>query len=325
MYPIIQVPDDAPEQPEQLGTKPKFWFWDAAGRHCLFKEGRPNTGENWAEKICCELCELLGMPHGQYDLATWKHHHGVVSPTFVPRGGRLILGNELLAKFDPDYHGERRVRAQKHTVSRVMAIMRGAMRFAVKVPRGARTVLRPIPIEMPLGYVAPPEIRTVAGVFIGYLMLDALVSNQDRHDENWGLILSSDNRLTLAPTFDHASSLGRNEQDEERSERLKTRDRGRSIERYVERARSALYAKVGEKALTTLAAFEEAAKLPEVREAKGYWFSRLGAVSLADFRGIFENIPASEITVPAREFALKMLEINRERLLNSEGRTGITV
>ncbi len=325
MYPIIQVPDEAPEQPEQLGTKPKFWFWDAADRHCLFKEGRPNTGENWAEKVCCELCELLGMPHGHYELAIWKRHRGVVTPTFVPRGGRLILGNELLAKFDPDYHGERRVRAQKHTVSRVMAIMRGVMRLAVKVPRGARTVLRPIQIEMPLEYVAPPEIRTVAGVFIGYLMLDALVSNQDRHDENWGLILSSDNRLTLAPTFDHASSLGRNEQDAERLERLKTRDQGHSVERYVERARSALYARVGEKALTTLVAFEEAAKLPEVREAKAYWFGRLAAVGLADFREIFENIPVPEITEPAREFALKMLEINRERLLRSDSRSGASV
>lgn len=322
MYPIIQVPDEAPEQPEQLGTKWKFWYWGADKQRWLFKEGRPNTGENWSEKVCCELCELLRIPHCHYDFARWKGHRGLVSPTFIPDGGRLIVGNELLAKFVSDYHGEHRVRAQKHTVSRVMAIMRGAMRLAVKVPRGARTVLRPMLIEMPLGFVAPPEIRTVAGVFIGYLMLDALVSNQDRHDENWGLILSSDNRLTLAPTFDHASSLGRNEQDAERLERLNTRDQGRSIERYVERARSALYARVGEKALTTLVAFEEAAKLPEVREAKAYWLGRLAAVGLAEFREIFENIPASEITEPARDFALKMLEINRERLLRSDSRSG---
>lgn len=324
MYPIVHVPDDAPEQPEQLGTKPKFWFSDATGLHCLFKEGRPNTGENWAEKVCAELCGLLGIPHGHYEFAIWKHHRGVVSPTFVPRGGRLILGNELLAKFDPDYHGERRVRGQKHTVSRVMAIMRGAMRFAVKVPHGVQTVLRPIPIELPLGYVAPSEIRTVAGMFIGYLMLDALVSNQDRHDENWGLILSPDNRLTLAPTFDHASSLGRNEQDAERSERLKTRDKGRIVERYVERARSALYARAGEKALTTLAAFEEAARLPEVRDAKRHWLGQLEATSLADFQAIFDNVPGSEITKPAREFALKILEINRERLLCSDTHSGTT-
>lgn len=322
MFSIVQVPDEAPEQPEQLGTKLKFWFRDDAGRRCLFKQGRPNTGENWAEKVCCELCELLGIPHAHYDLAVWKNLRGVVSPTFVPRGDRLIFGNELLAKFDPDYHGERRVRAQRHTVSRVMAIMRGSQLLVVKVPHGARTVVRPIRIEMPLEYIAPQEIRTVAGVFIGYLMLDALVGNQDRHDENWGLILSPDNRLTLAPTFDHASSLGRNEQDAERLERLKTRDHGRSIERYVERARSAFYPQIGEKSLTTLAAFEEAAKFLEVRGARNYWLAQLKAISLAAFRRIFENIPASEITEPAMEFALKMLEINRTQLLHGDSLSG---
>jgi hypothetical protein len=54
-------------------------------------------------------------------------------------------------------------------------------------------------------------------------MLDALIGNTDRHHENWGLVLqgTSDHQdLRLAPTFDHASSLGRNETDERREARL---------------------------------------------------------------------------------------------------------
>lgn len=131
MYSIIRVPDEAPEQLEQFGTKSKFWFWDDAGLHCLFKEGRPNTGENWAEKVCCELCELLGLPHCHYELAVWKYHRGVLSPTFVPPDGRLILGNEPLSEFHPEFGGERRVCSQQHMVARVMAIMRGGMRLAI--------------------------------------------------------------------------------------------------------------------------------------------------------------------------------------------------
>lgn len=294
MYAIETVPDDAPDQPEQLGTKYKFWFRDVFGRRCLFKEGRPGTGENWAEKVCSELCTLLGIPHGHYELAVWRNHKGVVTLMFVPEGGRLVFGNELLAKFVADYDGARRVRAPKHTLSRVMAVMLGV--------RG---------VEMPLGFKPPAEIKDVGGVFLGYLMLDALVGNQDRHDENWGLILLPGNRITLAPTFDHASSLGRNERDEVRIERLTTRDQGRSVERYVERARSALYGRVGEKPLTTLQAFEEAAHLPELREAKGYWLSRLAVTRIADFRLILDNIPPTEISDPAKAFALRMLEINR--------------
>jgi len=298
MYPIIHVPADASDLPEQMGTKPKFWFRDEHNRQCLFKEGRPNTGENWAEKVCCELCELLDIPHAHYDLAIWRERNGVVSPTFVPNGGRLIHGNELLARIIEGYEHEKRFSARQHTVSVVMAIMRG------------------FPIEMPLGYSAPDAVKTAGGVFVSYLMLDALVGNQDRHHENWGLILSKESTITLAPTFDHASSLGRNETDEERVARLTTRDQGRSVEKYAERAKSAFFSNpASEKPLTTVAAFQEAAKL--VPEARDYWLKRLATTGLADYSGIFDNIPPQAITEPAREFALTMLEVNRDRLLRS--------
>lgn len=300
MYPVVSVPDDAPDQLEQLGTKYKFWYRDPNDQRHMFKEGRPGTGENWAEKVACELCQLLRIPHSHYELAVWKDHFGVVTPNFVPEGGRLVFGNELLAAFVPDYDGESRVRARKHTLVRVMAVMR----------------LGGASIGMPDGYVAPPEVTNVAGLFLGYLMLDALVGNQDRHDENWGLILFPDGRVTLAPTFDHASSLGRNERDEVRIERLTTADQGRSVARYVERARSALYDRTGEQALSTLAAFQEAGRWAETKEAKAYWLARLQSVRIAEFRSILDNVPPTEISDPAKAFALRMLEINRERLLS---------
>jgi hypothetical protein len=55
MYQIVNVDEHEPTQPEQLGSKRKFWFVGADGTPVLFKEGRPNTGENWAEKVACEL------------------------------------------------------------------------------------------------------------------------------------------------------------------------------------------------------------------------------------------------------------------------------
>ena len=131
---------------------------------------------------------------------------------------------------------------------------------------------------------------------------------------NWGCILSEDGELTLAPTFDHASSLGRNESDVERVIRLDTKDRGRSVEAYVVRARSAFYSNPSSnKPLTTLEAFQEAAKI--FPEAKQYWLRQLEATSLADYERIFNNVPPPEISIPATEFALRVLEINRRRLL----------
>lgn len=64
-----------------------------------------------------------------------------------------------------------------------------------------------------------PRPRTVAcSRMAGYLVLDALVGNTDRHHQNWGVVVQGKrgadqvllvHSIQLAPTFDHASSLGR--------------------------------------------------------------------------------------------------------------------
>jgi len=299
-YPIIQLPDDAPTQLEQLGTKTKFWFRDQDGRSMLFKEGRPGTGENWAEKVCCEICQLLDIPHASYELAVWKGQEGVVSPIFVPEGARLVFGNELLAKIIDDYEEGKRYKVRQHTVRTVMAV--AASKF----------------VGLPLGWVAPAAIKDAAGLFAGYLMLDALVSNQDRHHENWGLIFVPDQGVFFAPTFDHASSLGRNETDKVRIEMLTTRDRGRSVEAYVGRAISALYASPSSsRPLGTLEAFTEAAKIRS--DAASYWMGRLANINLEEFRAILTEVPDTEISAPARDFACRMLEVNRQRILKHLG------
>ena len=298
-YPIFELPDDAPIQLEQLGTKTKFWYYGPKGQMMLFKEGRPGTGENWAEKVCCEICKLLGQPHADYELAIWKGQAGVVTPSFVPKGGRLVLGNELLARIVDDYDQSARFRARQHTVRTVMAV--------TAVPD----------IGFPLGWQPPDAISDAAGVFVGYLLLDTLVSNQDRHHENWGLILIPDQGVFFAPTFDHASSLGRNETDASRIERLTTKDKRRSVEAYVERARSAFFATpTSAKPLKTLEAFHEAAKIRPA--AADYWRERLAAIDPTQYRDILDEVPDSEISQPARDFACRMLEINAQRLLDLE-------
>jgi hypothetical protein len=296
-YPIIHVPSDAPEIPEALGTKPKFWYSDSDSRLTLYKEGRPDSGEHWAEKICCEICRLLEIPHANYELAEWRGRKGVISQMFVPDGGRLVFGNELLAKMIPDYPHTRRFRARQHTVRLVMAVT------------GVRTVL------YPLGYQAPAGFRGAADVFAGYLLLDDLVANQDRHHENWGIIIVPDQGVMLSPTFDHASSLGRNERDEERLRRLSTRDKGSALEHYAGRAISAFYPSPSStKPLTTLEAFAESAKISP--HAAQYWRDRLASISMYEIESIVEQVPAAEMSDPARQFAVRLMEINRDRILN---------
>jgi hypothetical protein len=296
MYAIINVPDDAHELPEQLGTKFKFWYRDSTNRRILFKQGRPGTGENWAEKVCAEIASLIGLPHATYELAIWGDLRGVITPTFVPEGARLVLGNEMMARVMKGYAQTATYRAREHTLSTVLTIMQH--------PR----------LLLPVGYDPPPAIARPVDIFVGYLLLDALVANQDRHHENWALISWPGRGIMLAPTFDHASSLGRNELDESRARRLNTRDSGGNMEAYCARARSAFYSRAGgSKPLTTFEAFAEAAR--NHAQPARYWLDRLAATSLGQCERIVANIPKSEISSTASEFALKMIDVNRCSLL----------
>lgn len=297
---IITVAPDSSTQLEQLGTKEKCWFQQGKDTMLLFKVGRPNTGENWAEKVCCEIARLLGLPHAEYDLALWGNKQGVISPSLVPENGRLILGNELLAWVHKTYEPAARYRTAQHILRRVIAVLQQAF------------------VGTPTGWDCPPQVSDAVGVFAGYLLLDALICNQDRHHENWGLIATHEHGLTLAPTFDHASSLGRNETDANRIMRLNTKDKGFSVENYVAKARSGFFEnKSSTKAMSTLDAFRECAKANE--NAGQYWLTRLSTVKDADFSDILANIPDDFISSAAREFANAMLRINRNRLLALNG------
>jgi len=299
MFSVITVPDDAADLIEQLGSRPKIWYHNPQSVRCLYKEVRSATGEDWSEKVVSELCSLLGLPHAQYDFALWKGRRGVVTPTFVPQGGRLVHGNELLVKIVPEYPGTKSFRVRQHTLSIVLTILRAAN------------------VAVPMGWDPISGVNTGAAVFVGYLMLDALVGNTDRHHENWSLVVSPEMSIHLAPTYDHASSLGRNESDENRLTRLTTRDEGWSIRRYVERTGSAFYPTTGVKPFTTYEAFAETAKsLPRAARA---WLERLEAVPLAQMTAIFEQVPQHLISEPAAQFGQKMFEMNRGRLLKLKG------
>jgi hypothetical protein len=152
---------------------------------------------------------------------------------------------------------------------------------------------------------------------VGYLLLDALIGNQDRHHQNWGLLKVPGAGLTLAPTFDHASSLGRNETDAKRDERLTTRDKGNDLAAYVRRATSGLYEnKASAKPMTTFDAYCQAAAW--YPNAAGLWRSRLRALGPEGLDAIVQALPKSVATETANRYALLVMLENRIRLLEPE-------
>lgn len=291
MYNIINVPD-AYDVSEQLGTKFKFGFVNEFQERFFFKEGRENTGENWAEKVCCELAEVIGLPHAQYDLAEWRKRAGVVTPLFVTEKERLILGNEILT---PNIK-RTQYRTKHHLVRKVT------------------TFLKQEEIEPPHSFINEKSLNAL-DVFTGYLMFDTLVGNTDRHDENWGLILS-ERGLELAPTYDHASSLGREISDDVRHERLHTRDKNRSLQAYSYRANSTLYNSPDDtKPLTTIEAFLKSGEAA-VR-GKDFWLEKLSKITDTSINDILTRIPYDIMSNEAKDFANQLLLFNKKRLQES--------
>ncbi|OPY65910.1 MAG: hypothetical protein A4E63_02769 [Syntrophorhabdus sp. PtaU1.Bin050] len=170
-------------------------------------------------------------------------------------------------------------------------------------------------IKIPIDSIPIVGIETAMDVFTGYLMLDAWIANQDRHHENWGLILTGDSSIHLTPTYDHASSMGRNETDSTRRNKLSSDDDKRGMDAYVKRALSAFYESSSiEKRLTTIDAFAYAAR--RFPRATKVWLEHLGGVSKESLESIFRQLPNNEITETAILFAQKILCLNRERLLS---------
>jgi hypothetical protein len=303
MFPIHTIQSDSAEFPEQMGTKYKFWYTDSNENLVLFKEGRPNTGENWAEKLACEFAEMLGIPHAEYELAKYGGKFGVLSPSFVPQSGRLLHGNELVGVkiIDADENGKLKYYAERsHTVNRVLQYFKQNSE-AVFPPRGYKLI---------------DGVTSALDVFVGYILFDAWIANQDRHSENWGIIQIMGDRY-LAPSYDHGSSMGRNETDIKRSEMLSTKDIGCSIESYVCKARSALYpntsADVKVKPYLTYELFEIVWRSQP--EAGNAWLNRLRQISMDSVRETISRIPNQYMSEIAKEFTARLLHLNITRLL----------
>lgn len=123
----------------------------------------------------------------------------------------------LLLQLDPTYPAQETFHVSQHTVERVEETL---STHGVELPDVAT-----------LPKVLPSGVENAFDLFVGYLLLDAMIGNTDRHHENWGVLARRDGSgcrtLQLAPTYDHASSLGRERLDQKRAARLQgERERG---------------------------------------------------------------------------------------------------
>ena len=218
---------------------------------------------------------------------------GSATESFARKGRILFHGNQILAGQLLGYDTERKFRQSDHTLTNIFDAI-------------DRT------------FVGQHGASKAKAMFACHLVLDALIGNTDRHHENWGVLVKQVGDAwqgILAPTFDHASSLGRELQDSADGkcrERL-LRERGVGI--YSERAHGAIFwDKTDSRGLSPLELVRRAAALyPEIfRAALGL----LSRIDYDDLDSIVGRIPEDWMTRHAREFSVELICYNINELRN---------
>ncbi len=328
-YPILPVPlpPEALEYNESRGSRTKFWVRvSGESNSWLLKFPRPNTGEHWAEKVAAEIGNLVGINCARVELArcegqfamfgqaatqqeghwqTYQNQLVTVCESFLPSEQsaddsadidiHTFHGYEILEMFIEGYDTNQRFGQREHSVKNIVSSMMALM--------GARS-LNPIPLW-------DFELEMLAS----YALLDGLIGNTDRHHENWMVahIYEGDNvRWKVAPSFDHASSLGRELTDQGRRRILEAD----AMLNYLHRGRGGVFVdRNRRRALSPLRLAQLLCRwMPDfTRETR----ARIAEVSDSQIRDTVNKVPSEFMSDIAKEFAYKAIVTGQDELLRS--------
>jgi hypothetical protein len=295
--PIIDVTQWAIVEEEPSGATPKLWLAEPETHpevHWLFKavtikDGHVH-GEDWAEKAASHLGAFLALPCATVELARWHAFDGCISRNLRPLSCQMQPGRaQLEDQSAPGYvHQSKGKDHPGHTLSNIKAVLYGAL--------------------PPPDCVLPFD-GSAFDVFAGYVLFDAWIANQDRHDHNWSVLIpgmATPGPTRLSGSYDHGSSLGFGLQDAKCAELL---GRLGGVERWCVRGQAMRL----EGRPRLIDAAREALDLA-APEARAHWLEQLQLVRDSDVRRVMGRIP--RMSEAQRSFAVKLLEVNRRRLLD---------
>ena len=294
-FEIFQVPvAELQRASESDGAVPKGWIEESSLGKVLFKEAASKRSRiiesrsDWTEKVISEFNQLLVLPAARYELADLIEIEGTkvpgsISVDLIQAGDdRRIPLQELLEQSIPSYN-----QANDYQVKNVIQTLLDKK------------------VKLPPNYEVPDGIFNGADMFVGILLLDATVGNEDRHDHNIDIVRQANGESYISPVFDHGSSLGSTETDRFRSQT--------SPKQYSEEYNISFF-EFQSRDITGIEAFKQAAELRPY--AAKIWLEQLASVEPEQIQAIFDRLPSGRITLEAKAFALELLNYNRTQLLN---------
>lgn len=278
-------PDGSDEEPE--------WLWKEVPVESSGLER--SLGHDWGERVACEVAGLLGVPAHEVQLARRWERRGVVCRSFASvRAGHPVLSNanELLPNVVTGYDPSKKGEVAGYTLDAVFTVLDG-----VAPPAGSDTV-----------------VQNAHAAFAGVLVVDALIANQDRNHENWGVLQDrSSGEILLAPAFDQACCLGYQEREDHKERLLVTGE----VDQWARAGRSNQFE--GRPNLVDLA-LDCLARLD--RSVAAFWIQRLESVTLADMEDVVQPVPDDLMSQVDRRFAIDVMYENQRRILHGWANNG---
>ncbi|MBK4348963.1 HipA domain-containing protein [Lacisediminihabitans changchengi] len=287
---------------ETRGASEKVWLSAPGGSstgpetHWLFKPATVQSNGNrqvgdWAEAVAAAIAEDLSVPAAEARLAVRDGIEGVITRNVRPAEYDMDTGRlAMLDRIDVDLRDSLRDRSASigHSLDNIRRTLDG--------------------------YVAPPQATSWAActafdVFVGYLMLDALIGNGDRHEQNWSVLRARSSQGpadALAPAYDMEASLGFQLTDVARSARLRDPV---ALESFASKGLARRFDGDLKTPLVDLAA---RAEQDCTNAGRARLAGLLESVAQADFEALLgRHGGVSEVT---RSFAGAVLEINGRRI-----------
>lgn len=277
---------------EPQGKNEKSWYRNPETKHVwLFKpaarrRGQLPDGREWAEKIAELLAVELDVPVAPVEFAVLDGVLGTICENANPGSNPIQSGSALLTSQNPSFDPRAKDSAG-HSASEIQNALRG--------------------VEPPLSF-SGPRAMTSYDVFCGYLVLDAIIANQDRHSQNWSVV-SVHGRRHLMESYDHGSSLSAGHTDAKRQAMTES---DAAFQGFLQRGRATRF-EGGRQ--TTLREYAKTALALGTPGALEHWLDKIDALTPAVIADVVSRTYG--MTGVASTFVEKLVVAEREGLIDA--------